>query len=35
VEYLGERDLVFDSFKYWLWNTAKPAAQKLMRKIRR
>jgi lipid II:glycine glycyltransferase (peptidoglycan interpeptide bridge formation enzyme) len=35
VEYLGERDLVFDNFKYWIWNTAKPAAQNVMRKLRR
>lgn len=35
VEYLGERDLVYNRAAYWAWNQARPAAQNLVRRIRR
>jgi len=34
VEYLGERDLVYNRAAYWAYTTGKPAAQKLVRRLR-
>ncbi len=35
VEYIGEFDLVYNKPAYWLYTQGKPAAQKLVRKIKR
>jgi len=35
VEYIGERDLPLNRAGYWAWNNAKPAAAKIIRKLRR
>jgi peptidoglycan pentaglycine glycine transferase (the first glycine) len=34
VEYIGEFDLPLDNARYWLWTRGKPAAAKLLRKLR-
>jgi lipid II:glycine glycyltransferase (peptidoglycan interpeptide bridge formation enzyme) len=34
VEYIGEWDLPFNKVGYWAWNNAKPAATKIIRKLR-
>ena len=35
IEYIGELDLPLAPTRYWLWTTAKPLAQKLLRRVRR
>jgi lipid II:glycine glycyltransferase (peptidoglycan interpeptide bridge formation enzyme) len=34
VEYIGELDLVYNKAAYWLWTSAKPTAQQILRKVR-
>ena len=34
VEYIGEFDLVYNKPAYWLWTSAKPTAQQILRKVR-
>jgi lipid II:glycine glycyltransferase (peptidoglycan interpeptide bridge formation enzyme) len=35
IEYIGEFDLPINQARYWLWTTAKPAAQRVLRRVRR
>jgi len=34
VEYVGEYDLVYNKAAYWAYTTGKPAAQKLVRRLK-
>lgn len=34
VEYMSEKDLIYNRPAYWAWNQARPAIQKLVRRIR-
>ena len=33
VEFVGEYDLIYSPFFYWLWNTVEPVYQKGVRKL--
>ena len=35
VEYVGEFDLPLDPARYWVWTKAKPAAQRVLRQVKR